>query len=159
AMMAITTSSSISVKPGRCVPLCGIERPPESDEMSARRRVARASTARQGKMRRLCGPAGRHYNGRMTTTEDHDRRLDEVIAAWLAARRAGNAPAPEAWIAAHPDLAGDLRDFLADRDFLDGVLAPVTPTHDPTLEAGTDDHLPRPGQRFGSHEVLAEISR
>jgi tRNA A-37 threonylcarbamoyl transferase component Bud32 len=41
-----------------------------------------------------------------------ERRVDEAIASYLAALDAGEAPGPEQWLAAHPDLAPELESFL-----------------------------------------------
>src|SRR5262249_52990293 len=69
-----------------------------------------------------------------------DARPDELIAAYLEAVEAGRAPDREAWLARHPDLADDLRAFLANHDRMAQVGAPLralAPADAPTQEAAT----------------------
>jgi hypothetical protein len=54
----------------------------------------------------------------MTTNESPDsdareRRVNEILAEYLLAMDAGEAPDREAWIAAHPEFADELEEFLA----------------------------------------------
>jgi WD40 repeat protein/tRNA A-37 threonylcarbamoyl transferase component Bud32 len=81
---------------------------------------------------------------------DRDRRLDEVIATYLRTVQAGNAPPPDAILALHPDLAGDLAEFFADRERLEQVARPLRSEVIPT---GTRLRY------FGDYEVLEEIAR
>ena len=56
-----------------------------------------------------------------------ERRLHEVIAAYLAAVEAGQSPDRDELLARHPDLAAELREFLVDHDRMRqaaGVLRP-----------------------------------
>jgi hypothetical protein len=87
----------------------------------------------------------------------HERRVDEAIAEFLEAERAGRAPDPEAWLARHPDLADELRSFLADREHFarlarppDGGSATLAPASAPPL--GTVRY-------FGDYELLEEVAR
>ena len=48
-------------------------------------------------------------------TCDREEQLDEVIAAYLAAVRTGQASDQEAWLARYPELAADLAEFFANR--------------------------------------------
>jgi hypothetical protein len=53
-----------------------------------------------------------------TSNVEKDLRLAEVLDAYLAAVRAGMAPEPDALLAEHPELAGDLQECLASLKFL-----------------------------------------
>ena len=44
-----------------------------------------------------------------------EEQVDKVIAAFLEAERAGQAPHPDEFLAQHPHLADELRAFFADR--------------------------------------------
>jgi eukaryotic-like serine/threonine-protein kinase len=84
--------------------------------------------------------------------EDRERRLDEVVAAYVQAVEAGEAPHREALLARHPDLATALREFFADLDRVDRAAAPLraAPYPLPVPEALRD---------FGDYELLEEIGR
>src|SRR5262245_27844418 len=72
-------------------------------------------------------------------------RLQEVIAAYLQAVDAGEAPDRGALLARHPDLADDLRAFFADHDSVRQLAGP-----------------PPVGGRvryFGDYELLDEVAR
>src|SRR4051812_8908244 len=56
---------------------------------------------------------------------DRERRLDEVIAAYLKALQADRAPDQPEWLARHPDLAPELAAFFADRDGIERLAEPV----------------------------------
>ena len=56
---------------------------------------------------------------------ERDRRLQEAIAAYLDAAAAGAAPDRAQLLAAHPDLADEMRAFLADHDRMTRAAAPV----------------------------------
>src|SRR5436305_1745350 len=61
----------------------------------------------------------------MADTLDHERRLNDVIAAYLEAAEAGWAPGRAELLARHPDLAGELAAFLAARDRVAAAAAPL----------------------------------
>ena len=73
----------------------------------------------------------------MTIADDRDDRLDAVLAELL---EDDGAAARGAAFAAHPDLAGELREFLADHDRLK-----------PKVEV--------PPMRFGNYELIREVAR
>src|SRR5262245_64072206 len=52
------------------------------------------------------------------TRSERDARVDEVLAEYLEALEAGRAPARSALLAAHPDLADQIAEFLDDQEGL-----------------------------------------
>ena len=95
-----------------------------------------------------------------------DGRLAEVIAAYLQAVEAGEAPdRDERSSAAHPELAAELAEFFADQDQFDRLLSPFRerwPADDlvPRLILGADRRAAGPlGRRFGDYELIEEIAR
>jgi tRNA A-37 threonylcarbamoyl transferase component Bud32 len=57
--------------------------------------------------------------------EAREQRLDAIIAEYLEAVDSGQAPDEEAWIARYPDLAEDLREFLADDELARRAMSPA----------------------------------
>jgi WD40 repeat protein len=102
---------------------------------------------------------------------ERDRRLDEVVTAYLRDLGAGQAPDRQALLARHPDLAADLTEFFADQDRLHRLAAPLrfvarmaeqaTPFTGRTTSAdGNAGPAPdESGRDFGNYELLAEIGR
>jgi eukaryotic-like serine/threonine-protein kinase len=101
-------------------------------------------------------------------TEGRDQRLDEVATAYLEAVDAGQAPAPDEWLARYPDLAPELNAFFAAQAHLERMTAP----HRPALRASdiTADLTVAPDKQaiaaalgtvryFGDYELLEEIAR
>jgi WD40 repeat protein len=69
---------------------------------------------------------------------DRERRLGEVLAGYFAAVEAGTGPTPEELIAQHPDLAGDLEGYFADKERFECLVAPLRPvTRAALAEAAT----------------------
>ena len=79
--------------------------------------------------------------------------LDEVIAEYLAAEESGEAPPADELLAAHPDLAEELREFLADRDQVHEIAAGI-PGEPPRRR-----FVPPTVRYFGDYELLDEIAR
>src|SRR5262249_37762990 len=90
---------------------------------------------------------------------DRERRLDEVLAGYLHAVRAGTAPSRRELLDSHPDLAGDLAEFFADQDRFALIAAPLRdalPSSGRTPPARVG---PTPASDFGDYELLGEIAR
>ncbi len=61
-------------------------------------------------------------------SDDRSERLNQVIADYLAAVQAGEASGRDDFLSQHPDLADDLKSFLADHDQMQAVVdAPTLP--------------------------------
>jgi serine/threonine-protein kinase len=98
-----------------------------------------------------------------------EARLNEVIAAYLEAVEAGQAPDRDEWLARHPDLADDLRAFFVNHDRMAQVGAPLralAPAEAPVSEGPTvapgetpTDPLLGKVRYFGDYELLEEIAR
>jgi tRNA A-37 threonylcarbamoyl transferase component Bud32 len=93
-------------------------------------------------------------------------RVDEVIADYLDAVRAGQQPNPADWLARHPDLANELASFFADRARFDKDAAPLKAAVPPPGEAPTEPPSPTAVdptlgtvRYFGDYELLEEIAR
>jgi WD40 repeat protein/tRNA A-37 threonylcarbamoyl transferase component Bud32 len=103
---------------------------------------------------------------------DPERRLCEVLADYFEAEKAGRAPDLAVWLAEHADLAGELREFLAQQERLLGAMAPLRSILEAAMGAGLDpggsspdgDGLPLfdpggPVRVFADYELLGEIDR
>src|SRR6516164_4568831 len=102
---------------------------------------------------------------------DREQQVNRIIAECLEAERAGQAPDREELLRRHPDLADELRSFLADRDrfarLAERLVAevPTTPPQSAGAEAPTlapGETPPAPGTRlryFGDYELLEELAR
>src|SRR5262245_60702383 len=95
-----------------------------------------------------------------------EERVDGVIAEYLEAERAGQAPSPDELLARHPDLADELRSFFSDRGYFARFTPPggprSNPVHQrpgapaPTVDAGRYVGL-EPHARGGLGEVFAAL--
>jgi WD40 repeat protein len=100
-----------------------------------------------------------------TDAEGRERRVNRVIAEYLEAERAGRAPDRAELLRRHPDLAGELASFFADRDRFRQMAQPIPAAppnaEDPTLTPGPPAARP-PGTKvryFGDYELLEELAR
>src|SRR5262245_11705140 len=91
-----------------------------------------------------------------------EERVNAILAAYLDAAAAGQAPDQAELLARHPDLAAELTSFLADHDQVRQLAEPLRPPAVPTLASGE----PPPAdlalgtvRYFGDYELLKEIAR
>src|SRR4051812_7178984 len=106
------------------------------------------------------------------------QRVNEVLAAYLQAVDAGQAPSRQELLARHPELTVELQAFFADHDELDLLAGPArqvtsgTPlpaawskqptgnlAGDPTLTPGDVVGAGTRLRTFGDYELLEEIAR
>jgi WD40 repeat protein/tRNA A-37 threonylcarbamoyl transferase component Bud32 len=86
-------------------------------------------------------------DGEETLQGNRDDNLDDVIASYLKAAQAGNAPDQKEWMARHPAFARELSEFFADQERF-------------RRAAGAD--FPPVGTKvryFGDYELLEEVAR
>src|SRR5262245_41358746 len=101
----------------------------------------------------------------MRDSPDRERRLDEVVAAYLEAVESGQAPDRAALLEQHPDLADDLSAFFADEAQFDSLVAPLrtpspaTPRPSPTPSEAVARNGSHSGRHVGDYELLEEIAR
>jgi hypothetical protein len=103
---------------------------------------------------------------------DSQVRVNQIIAAYLEAVGSGRAPSREELLARNPDLADELRAFLADHDEVNPLAAPLRESVSPQTPTVTPEEgrpSPHPGgpreavsargTRFGDYELQGEIAR
>jgi tetratricopeptide (TPR) repeat protein len=98
---------------------------------------------------------------------ERERRLDEVLGAYLATLEPGQAPDGRDVIARHPDLADELAAFFADQERVDGWAAPLRSVAQAALAtAATTDDTPQLSgdsaiapESLGGYDLLGEIGR
>jgi len=92
--------------------------------------------------------------GASSSSTDREERVDAAIAEWLEAAEQGQAPDTCEFLSKYPDLADDLRKFLADQEHFARAasqLAPETLRNSPSdIAAGT---------RLGDFLLISEIGR
>jgi WD40 repeat protein/serine/threonine protein kinase len=95
-----------------------------------------------------------------------EERVDEAIAEFLQAVERGENPAPEEFLAAHPDLAPDLQSFFANRDCFQQAAGKLEEEHTPVANEATlafqGRGVPSPKdviRYFGDYELLEEVAR
>ena len=90
-----------------------------------------------------------------------EQRVNELIAQYLQAVAAGQAPDRPALLAAHPDLADDLEAFFADHDGVKHLAEPMRAPQAVTRSETATGACPAPlgtVRYFGDYELLAEIA-
>jgi WD40 repeat protein/tRNA A-37 threonylcarbamoyl transferase component Bud32 len=100
---------------------------------------------------------------------EQERRFEDVLAAYLQAAEAGQAPDPEELLARHPDLAPALRAFFSNRDHFEQAAGPLTPVVQPSPETTWPRDEPHtqpgtpgpclPGTCVAGYEILDELGR
>jgi serine/threonine-protein kinase len=102
------------------------------------------------------------------TCSVREQRLREVVAAYLEADRAGQAPDRQQLLAAHPDLAPELAAFFSDHHRLRALAqpSPPAPAGNPASTANLAPYPPMPAETipntvrcFGDFELLEELGR
>src|ERR1017187_5412176 len=58
-------------------------------------------------------------------SQEQEQRVNEIMAAYVQAAEAGQAPDRHELLARHPDLAAELEAFLADYDRVTGLAGPL----------------------------------
>lgn len=91
----------------------------------------------------------------MSSSTDHDERVDAAIAEWLEAREQGRTLNPAEFLSRYPDLAGDLRVFLADQNEFAHAASGIAPGAIP--EAAPAEAVA--GLRLGDFVLRSEIGR
>ncbi len=87
---------------------------------------------------------------------ERDERLESVIAEYIRASEAGNAPSRRNLLEQYPELAVELNQFLKQRDNLNRMADPIREFGDDLFQAIG------PGQQLsyvGNYELLEEIAR
>jgi hypothetical protein len=82
-----------------------------------------------------------------------DTDLHEIIADYLKAAQASQAPNQREWIARHPAFARELSEFFADHERFQRVAEPVRAAVTDLRPGGTKTGY------FGDYELLEEIAR
>jgi WD40 repeat protein/predicted Ser/Thr protein kinase len=88
--------------------------------------------------------------------------LHQILAGYLQAVDAGQAPDRDELLRQHPALADSLRTFFADHDRMKQAAAPPARTHSPTLAPGEAQPANGPlgtVRYFGDYQLLEEIAR
>src|SRR5438132_14045381 len=92
-----------------------------------------------------------------------ERRVNDVIAAYLKAVQAGEKPDRPQWLARHPELADELAAFFADQDQFDRLAEPLRAVLPPPCpaaaipEAADTVTIGSQVRRFGDYELFEEI--
>jgi serine/threonine-protein kinase len=86
---------------------------------------------------------------------ERERRLDEVVTAYLKAVEAGEHPEPRNWLERYPDLAAELSAFFAGQREVAALACAVTVAPDQSSGAGILGKV----RYIGDYELLEEIAR
>jgi eukaryotic-like serine/threonine-protein kinase len=97
----------------------------------------------------------------MSPDPSSDPQLNDMIAAYLQAVDAGQAPDRQRLLDDNPDLAESLCAFFADHDRMKQAAVPVPRAEAPTLAPSEASPVARLGtvRYFGDYELLEEIAR
>ena len=78
-------------------------------------------------------------SGEMNEPSVRERRVNDVIAAYLEAMDAREAPDPKEFIAAHSDISAELESIFANRDEFERMAEPLKPAGPAAQEAEHND--------------------
>ena len=93
---------------------------------------------------------------------DREQRLEKVLADYLHAVDAGQAPNRDEMLTLHPDLAADLASFFRNRDAMERLAEPIKEQAVLPETIGSPGDGPGVGTRvryIGDYELLEEIAR
>ncbi|MDX1947409.1 MAG: protein kinase, partial [Pirellulaceae bacterium] len=91
---------------------------------------------------------------------ERDDRLEKLLAEYVRAEDAGQPLDREQFVAEHPELAGELRSFLRNRDALRRLADPLlTAAETPTIGLEGIGLAPGKIRYLGDYELLEEIAR
>jgi WD40 repeat protein/serine/threonine protein kinase/tetratricopeptide (TPR) repeat protein len=101
-----------------------------------------------------------------TPIPDRERRLDEIVTAYLKAAEAGQAPDREKLLECYPELAAELRLFFADQDALEPIATPLRmvalaarAADAPACASGAPQREAAVPGRLGDFQIVREIGR
>ncbi|QEL16266.1 serine/threonine protein kinase [Limnoglobus roseus] len=95
----------------------------------------------------------------MTNGADQDR-LQEILLAYVEAVEAGRPPDPQEFLAAHPEYAADLAEFVQGYHQIGGLVSVIRQAEEPTERWKTIPAEP-PGElgQLGDYRLLREVGR
>ena len=100
--------------------------------------------------------------GLSTETPGPDRRLDDILAAYLEEAEAGRPPDRRGWLARHPEWAVELSAFFDNLDHIGDLAAPLRAHRPPDLIPFPSGTPAIQGDRigyFGDYELIRELGR
>ena len=98
----------------------------------------------------------------LESPSQREQRLEKVLADYLHAVDAGQAPNRDEMLTLHPDLAADLASFFRNRDTMQRLAEPIKQQAALPETIGASGDGPGPGttvRYFGDYELLEEIAR
>src|ERR1043165_214096 len=101
-------------------------------------------------------------NSRSSANSERERRLDEIVTAYLKAAEADQKPDAKEWLARYPDFAAELTDFFAGQEQVAKLAwQPRSPDSQETLapEQANTSPLQTKVRYFGDYELQGEIAR
>jgi hypothetical protein len=87
---------------------------------------------------------------------EREERLNEVLLGYVEALEAGRAPDRREFLAAHPELRGELTEFLAGHDEVERLAAPIRATAE---ESAADPTSTSELGQLGDFRLLREVGR
>jgi serine/threonine-protein kinase len=96
------------------------------------------------------------------TDNPGSQQVDAIIAAYIEAVEAGQAPDRQELLTRHPDVAAELVAFFTDHDMVQQMAEPLRADADEPQTAPPSETVGAPGtvlRYFGDYELLEEIAR
>src|SRR5262245_17880639 len=94
----------------------------------------------------------------MNETTHHRPSQDELAEEFAERYRRGERPTVEEYVAAHPELAAEIRDLFPTLAMIE-ELAPSDASSEPEASARGSSILVKPLDRIGDFRILREIGR